>query len=199
VDELLSDPKRAAEVLGAIQNEATLRRVGQAANDRGVSVLRPASPVVNEQFPQARTCSPLILRVDAGQRDLYMREMFGPISYLIATDDTRQSITLAAETARELGAITWAAYATDTLVVDSIDEAALEAGVACSFNLTGPIYVNQAAAFSDYHVSGCNPSGNATLCDAAFVAPRFRIVQSRRPAPSAATIESKPAAASAVR
>ncbi len=39
--------------------------------------------------------------------------------------------------------------------------------------------MNQSAAFSDFHVSGANPSGNATLCDAAFVATRFRVVQSR--------------------
>jgi hypothetical protein len=41
--------------------------------------------------------------------------------------------------------------------------------------------LNFAAAYSDYHVTGMNPAGNATLTDAAFVAARFRITQSRRP------------------
>ena len=50
-----------------------------------------------------------------------------------------------------------------------------------SCNLTGGIYVNQSAAFSDYHASGCNPAANASLTDAAFVAPRFHVVQSRIP------------------
>ena len=42
--------------------------------------------------------------------------------------------------------------------------------------------LNFAAAYSDYHVTGLNPAGNASLTDLAFVAGRFRIVQSRRPA-----------------
>ncbi len=58
-----------------------------------------------------------------------------------------------------------------------------------SCNLTGQIFVNQSAAFSDFHVSGANPSGNATLCDPAFVANRFRFVQSRVPIPAPAAVE----------
>ncbi len=51
---------------------------------------------------------------------------------------------------------------------------------ALSSNLTGAVYVNQSAAFSDFHATGGNPAANATLTDGAFVASRFRIVQSRR-------------------
>ena len=57
------------------------------------------------------------------------------------------------------------------------------AGVSLSCNLTGGVFVNQSAAFSDYHVTGANPSGNACLTDSAFVANRFRAVGMRRPAP----------------
>jgi len=126
--------------------------------------------------------------------------MFGPIACVVATDSTWQSIELARESAKKLGAITWALYSTDSKVIEEVESAATDAGVPLSVNLTGQIYVNQAAAFSDYHVSGCNPSGNATLTDAAFVASRFRIVQSRRPAPatSSPTTEVKPAATAKV-
>ncbi len=55
-----------------------------------------------------------------------------------------------------------------------------DAGVSLSCNLTGNIFVNQSAAFSDYHVTGANPAGNACLTDATFVANRFRIVAVRR-------------------
>jgi hypothetical protein len=41
--------------------------------------------------------------------------------------------------------------------------------------------LNFAAAYSDVHVTGLNPAGNASLTDLAFVAGRFRITQSRRP------------------
>ena len=56
-----------------------------------------------------------------------------------------------------------------------------QAGVNLSVNLTGNIYVNQSAAFSDFHVTGANPAGNASLTDTAFVAPRFRRVMIRWP------------------
>ncbi|MCH7704999.1 MAG: phenylacetic acid degradation protein PaaN, partial [Planctomycetes bacterium] len=67
----------------------------------------------------------------------------------------------------------------DSGVIASAERALTSAGAAVSCNLTGQIFVNQSAAFSDFHVSGANPSGNATLCDAAFVTGRFRVVQSR--------------------
>lgn len=190
VNGLLGEPKRAAEILGALQNDATMKRVDTAAKEHEGVVLRPSQPVVNEQFPEARTRSPLIVKADATQHKMFMREMFGPITYIIATDDTAHSIELARKSARELGAITWAAYSTDPAILETIEEAAIDAGVQLSCNLTGQIFVNQAAAFSDYHVSGCNPSGNATLTDAAFVTPRFRVVQSRVPA--AASAEARP-------
>ena len=52
--------------------------------------------------------------------------------------------------------------------------------MALSINLIGNIFVNQSSAFSDYHVTGGNPAGNASLTDAAFVANRFRIAPVRR-------------------
>ncbi len=200
VNGLLSDPKRASEVLGALQNDATLARVDETAQASGGTVLRQTQPVAHEQFPKARTRSPLIIKADATQRNLFMREMFGPISYIIATANTQQSVELAKESAKELGAITWAAYVTHAAARQAIEDAAMEAGVPLSCNLTGGIFVNQSAAFSDYHVSGCNPSGNATLTDAAFVAPRFRVVQSRTMvAGEPAIAEPKPMAGAAAR
>jgi phenylacetic acid degradation protein paaN len=178
VNRLLSDPKRAVEVLGAIQNESTIRRIAKTA-DEGGEVLRRSEPVAHERYPQARVRSPLILKVGADRKDLYMREVFGPIVYIVQTESTAQSIELAADAARECGAITSVVYSTDADVLRQGQDALTEAGVPVSCNLTGQIFVNQAAAFSDFHVSGANPAGNATLCDAAFVVNRFRIVHTR--------------------
>ena len=188
VDWLLGDPKRGAEILGAIQNERTLERIDQARSGGG-EVLRDSAPVANETFPEARVRSPLILKVDAAQEPLYMREMFGPIVYFVATDNTQESIELAARAARELGAISGGIYSTDPQVLARAEDVLADAGVPLSCNLTGQIFVNQSAAFSDFHVSGANPSGNATLCDPAFVANRFRFVQSRVPIPAPAAVE----------
>jgi phenylacetic acid degradation protein paaN len=180
IDALLSDPQRAADVLGAIQNEKTLQRIEEFARAPG-KVLRASTAVHSDKFPQARTRTPLVLGLEARQKDVFMREAFGPIALLIRTRDTSESVALAAEAARCCGAITSAVYSTDHAVLDSARDALTLAGAAVSCNLTGQIFVNQAAAFSDFHVSGLNPAGSATLCDAAFVASRFRVVQSRIP------------------
>lgn len=179
VNWFLGDDARAAEVLGAIQNENTARRVDEAAAEGGTVLREPTAPK-NEAFPDARMRSPLILKVSASDRKLFEREMFGPIVYLIATKNTDESIRLAADIAEKNGAITAAVYSTSEDVLDRAEHALTEAGAAVSSNLTGHIYMNQAAAFSDFHVSGANPSGNATLCDAAFVSGRFRTVYARR-------------------
>ena len=175
---LLSDPNRAVDVLGAIQSDATIQRIDQASMSGG-SVLHPSEPIAHEKYEGARIRSPLILQVDAKDRNLYMREVFGPIVYIVRTENTAQSIELAATAARERGAITSLLYSTDANVLREGQDALIDAGVPVSCNLTGPIFVNQAAAFSDFHVSGANPAGNATLCDAAFVADRFRMVHTR--------------------
>ncbi len=36
--------------------------------------------------------------------------------------------------------------------------------------------MNQSASFSDFHVTGANPAGNASLTDPAFVAGRFHVI-----------------------
>jgi len=190
VDWFLGEPKRAVEVLGAIQNEATVTRIEQAKADGG-TVLRESERITNEMFENARQHSPLILKVDAEQRDLYMREMFGPIVYLIATDSTTQSIALAKECTEKHGAITCAVYSTDEKTLDQATRAMLRAGVPVSCNLTGQIYVNQSAAFSDFHVTGLNPAGNATLTDGAYVANRFACIQSRIPVKAAPQSQAK--------
>jgi hypothetical protein len=84
------------------------------------------------------------------------------------------------------GALTAGVYSTSPEVLDEVERAALDVGVHLSANLTGAVFVNQSAAFSDFHASGANPAANAVLTDGAYVANRFRIVQSRRHSPPAA-------------
>ena len=55
------------------------------------------------------------------------------------------------------------------------------AGASLACNLIG-MPINFAAAYSDFHVTGLNPAGNACLSDLAFVTNRFRIVQTKFPA-----------------
>jgi len=175
VNWMLSDQGRANEVLGAIQNESTAARIDAAAGD----VLRNGEPIEHASFDGARTRSVKIIKLKSKQREIFEQEMFGPLVYIIATDSTEQSIELASSIAREQGAISCGLYSTNNEITDKAVDAMALAGVPVSCNLTGNIWVNQSAAFSDFHVSGANPSGNATLSDAAFVVGRFNIVQCR--------------------
>ncbi|MCL1600720.1 MAG: hypothetical protein M3112_04190 [Actinomycetia bacterium] len=114
----------------------------------------------------------VVVEVD-GSSEAFGHKMFGPVIFVVKTKSTEDSTILARTAARESGAITWLAYTTDDAVLDSVIDAAVEAGVSVAFNLTGGLFVNQSAAYSDFHVTGGNAAGNASLTDPAFVARRF--------------------------
>jgi phenylacetic acid degradation protein paaN len=177
VQKLLGDPARAVEILGAVQSDATAARI-DAARKLGPAVL-DSTAIAHPAFPQARVRTPLIVRLDAKDRDKYLAEWFGPIAFVIATRDTAESLAIARDAVRDKGALTLSVYSTDDDVIDAAIDVAEDAGVALSINLTGNVYVNQSAAFSDFHGTGANPAANAALTDAAFVASRFRVVQHR--------------------
>jgi phenylacetic acid degradation protein paaN len=180
IDGLLGDDGRAADILGAIKSPDSLSRVDDAAASG--RVLSASRAITNPTFPDAVVRTPVVVAVDGADTDAYMREMFGPIVYVIATDSTAASLELARRSAVEGGALTWLVYTTDPETMQQAEDAAVEAGVSVAFNLTGALFVNQSAAFSDFHVTGANPAGNASLTDPAFVANRFRLVGVRKPA-----------------
>jgi hypothetical protein len=70
-------------------------------------------------------------------------------------------------------------YSTDADVLHKVEDTAAEAGVSLSCNLTGSVFVNQSAAYSDFHGTGANPAANTTLSDPSFVTGRFYVTQSR--------------------
>ncbi|HEM7850585.1 phenylacetic acid degradation protein PaaN [Burkholderia multivorans] len=177
VQKLTGDPARSVELIGAIQNDGVTARIDAA---RAVGrVLLDSQTLQHPAFPDARVRTPLVLQLDVADREKFTQEWFGPISFVIATDSTAQSLDLAGEIAAEHGALTLSVYSTADDVIDAAHEAAVRGGVALSINLTGGVFVNQSAAFSDFHGTGANPAANAALADAAFVANRFRVVQSR--------------------
>jgi phenylacetic acid degradation protein paaN len=176
VDRLLDDPARAQAVLGGIQNPATLKRIA-AARKLG-DVVRDSETV--EGAGSTRMATPLIVAVDSRDHEIYGEEHFGPIAFLIACKDARHAVDEAALSIFGGGAITAAIYATDETLVGWAERAFARAGANLSVNLMGNIFVNQSAAFSDFHATGANPAANAALTDAAFVTNRFRVVAVRR-------------------
>jgi acyl-CoA reductase-like NAD-dependent aldehyde dehydrogenase len=181
---IAADPKRAAPIMAAIQAASTPALIDQMAAEgaRRGRILLASSAYVHPEFPRARTRTPLLVGLDAGAGALYGEERFGPIGFVITTDDRDAALAQAAADARAGGGITAFLYSTDPQYTERAIAAYSAAGAQLTCNLTGPMPLNFAAAYSDYHVTGLNPAGNATLTDLAFVASRFRITQSRAPA-----------------
>ena len=177
VQKLLGDPARAIEILGAVVNDGVAQRIDEARNLGPIVV--DSQPIAHPQFKDARIRTPLIVKLDAKDDAKYLKEWFGPIAFVIATDGTEESLDIARRAVRDHGALTLSVYSKSPAVVDGAVAAAEDAGVALSINLTGGVFVNQSTAFSDYHGTGANPAANAALTDAAFVASRFRVVQHR--------------------
>ncbi|CAL9528545.1 N-succinylglutamate 5-semialdehyde dehydrogenase [Streptomyces sp. enrichment culture] len=183
VDGLLGDDARANALLGAIVNPDVKARLEAAA---GLGEVALASrEITNPDFPGAVVRTPVIVKLDGAKPDdeaAYMSECFGPVSFAVAVDSATDAVELLRRTVREKGAMTVGAYTTDAEVERDVQEACLEEAAQLSLNLTGGVYVNQTAAFSDFHGSGGNPAASAALCDGAFVANRFRVVEVRRDA-----------------
>ncbi|WP_033309950.1 phenylacetic acid degradation protein PaaN [Streptomyces iakyrus] len=183
VDGLLGDDARANALLGAIVNPDVKARLEAAA---GLGEVALASrEITNPDFPGAVVRTPVIVKLDGAKPDdeaAYMSECFGPVSFAVAVDSASDAVELLRRTVREKGAMTVGAYTTDAEVERDVQEACLEEAAQLSLNLTGGVYVNQTAAFSDFHGSGGNPAASAALCDGAFVANRFRVVEVRRDA-----------------
>ncbi|HZM82698.1 MAG TPA: phenylacetic acid degradation protein PaaN [Candidatus Limnocylindrales bacterium] len=175
VSALMADPTKAVELTGAIVNDEIPGRIDEA-RARG-EVLLDSAAIAHPSYPDAVVRTPLIVKTSGG----YETECFGPVSFAVPTRSTEDSVRIFRETVGAKGALTAAVYSTSPTVLDEVERAAVDVGVHLSQNLTGGVFVNQSAAFSDFHASGANPAANASLTDGAFVAGRFRIVQSRRP------------------
>ncbi|MEP5569085.1 MAG: phenylacetic acid degradation protein PaaN [Halioglobus sp.] len=156
----------------------TLDRYRELAKQHGL-LLRDSAPIDYPDFPNARTASPMIMEVTTAAREIYRDEIFGPVSFIIRGESADDCLRDATTNARECGAITSHVYSTRESFLDTAEAAYNDAGASVACNLIG-MPINFAAAYSDYHVTGLNPAGNACLADLAFVASRFRIVQSKR-------------------
>lgn len=180
INGLVDNPKAGPFVLGAVQSDRTSARVKDSETLPGKVWLKSRS-FVNPMFEKARVATPVVVEISADKKEIFSKELFGPIALLIKTKSTDQSIALAQDLAMHQGAISCGAYTTDATVREKIaDEMAL-AATPVSFNLISGIYMNQNAAFSDFHVTGGNPSGNASFTNPEFVTRRFTWVGHREP------------------
>ncbi|MGH8880110.1 MAG: phenylacetic acid degradation protein PaaN, partial [Stackebrandtia sp.] len=177
VAKLTGDDAKAVELIGALQAPVADR----VAESAGLGeVVLASRRIAHPAYPNARVHTPLLLKVPASSRKSYGTECFGPISFFVTTSGTEESLRLVREIVGEQGALTMGVYSTSDEVLEQTELTSREAAVHLSQNLTGGVFVNQTAAFSDFHASGGNPAANATLVDGAYVAGRFRVIESRR-------------------
>jgi len=176
---LAENPKMGAGTLGAIQNDITSSRVKTVEAATGNAVALASMNIVNPEFPDARTASPTVIAVDASDEKSWKHECFGPIVFVVKTESAAHSLALTANCAAELGAITCSCYSTNEAFKVEVEDAMNAVFTPVSFNFTGAAFVNQHAAFSDFHVTGGNPSGNASFTDAQYVNRRFVWVGNR--------------------
>lgn len=175
---LVDNPKAGPGTLGAIQAEATYKRTNEAKNLGGNLVL-DTKAIKNEEFADARIATPVVIEVDKSQKDIYNRECFGPVLFIVKTDSVEDSLELCKALVMEKGALTCGAYTTNQATKEMIAEEMNEAFVPVTFNFTGAGFINSHAAFSDFHLTGGNPAGNASFTNAEFVSKRFVWVGNR--------------------
>jgi phenylacetic acid degradation protein paaN len=183
LDDLAGAPRRAAAVCGALQSVNTARAVEALASqaEAAGTLVRGPKSYEHPTYPQARTITPALIRVDPRRGDdVPDGEQFGPVAFLIDCADRAAAVDHATSSIRAHGAISSYLYCTDDAAIDEVADAYADAGASLSANLVSSMPMQYAAAYSDYHVTGLNPAGNATLTDEAFVTERFRVLQDRR-------------------
>lgn len=184
IDALAANPKRAASVMGCIQSSTTLDMIAQwtvAAESGKYRLLRRSGEYNHPEADTARTATPLVLGLNLEDGIAPREEVFGPVAFVVRVPDREQAVQHAAESARRYGALTSYLYSTDEDYLQSATEAFAWSGAALTCNLIGHMPLNFSAAYSDLHVSGLNPAGNATLAEPSFIAGRFRYAQVRWP------------------
>ncbi len=175
VEKLATHPKMGPGTLGAIQSPSTFQRVADS-RESGFKIIQESLHIENPDFPKARIASPTILEVPASQFEALSTEMFGPIAYVIPVDDYKEGVAIARDLATNHGAITFASWCLDEDAQNYMIDEMGQSYTSVAFNFVGPIWANQSAGYSDFHVTGGNPAGNASLTDPEFVLKRFEIV-----------------------
>jgi len=179
VDALVYNEKMGPGTLGALHSPAVKERVDKARN-LGLTIIRDSESVSQHGFDQALSCSPLILKAESADQSIINEEWFGPISFLIPVDDISAGLRAMKQSIIKHGALTALVHLQQEQLIAEATEQLIDAGVNISFNLVGPIWVNQSAGFSDFHGTGANPAGNASFADLSFVSRRFNIIGMRR-------------------
>jgi phenylacetic acid degradation protein paaN len=169
----LSDPLLAARALGATRVEefGALVEAATASGETVVESLLFEHP----EYPRAWVRTPAVIRVAAEQSDVWRREWFGPILFLVEFASTGAALAAAAELAAAEGALLAVVETMVAGVRRAAEETFASRGTTLFADLAAAVATERDLPFGDFHGPAVNPAGNAVVCDAAFVARRFRV------------------------
>jgi len=135
LDGLLGDDARAAEILGAIQSGATMRRLARAESLPRIACASRA--VAHPRFGGARVRTPHVAILGKGDAGTYREECFGPVAYLVEVEDEREGLEEMRICLEHCGALSACVYADDADFVEETLDLAARAGVNAAANLSG--------------------------------------------------------------
>ena len=181
IDALVNNEKAGPGTLGAVQNPLTAARVAEASA-LGFEIVRSSEAIAQPGFDGSRSMSPLVLKTDTAHADVYTKEWFGPISFIVVTDTFDDSLNEVVSSVHQHGALSSLVFTTNADHMQKAEDAIVSAGAPVAFNFNSFVWVNQSAAFSDFHGTGCTPAGNATFADWQFVTNRYNVVGVRKQA-----------------
>ncbi|MFP4359340.1 MAG: aldehyde dehydrogenase family protein, partial [Alphaproteobacteria bacterium] len=164
IDDVIGDDGAVVDLLGALRSEPALGAV-RAAQPLG-RIVREARRVEAPGWPRARTLSPLVLTTDAGREQDYAEPRVAPVVFVVATDDSAESIERAVHGVQRHGAAIARVHSSNDHVLEAAVDAFAEAGVPVSCNVTG----------GDEPGATLAATGHRGLRDPDFVAGRFRVV-----------------------
>lgn len=183
IGNLVENPARAADILGAIRVPELfdeIEALRAAVNGEEVGLLRDSSRIEHPQWPAALVVSPLLLKQALSEENHFLDGVRGPVAFVAETGTTAEALACAERIMRDKGALNFSVYTDSGPLQQLAEDIAARVGVALSINFTGSLLACQTEAFSDFYATGENPSSTCSLVDAAFVARRFFVVQSRR-------------------
>jgi hypothetical protein len=121
---------------------------------KGLHILREASPYEHPPISKCahagrRLCS----RWSPSTKLSTPKSVFGPVLFIVAAEGGDAAVAEGGRISpKTRGAISCYLYSTDEAFIDRSAELYARVGANLSINLTGAMWINFAAAYSDYHV-----------------------------------------------
>lgn len=183
LNELLNQPERARELLGALVDPESGDNIRRLSSGEYGEVLRYSEVVPDADYPKARVATPLVLDVKMigdDKASAHRSEISGPVSFILEMKNIDEVIYDLRKAAVHHGYLGVALFTIERGVERAFGNLAAEVGALLTVNFTKNFYISQYAIFSDLHGSGANPSSNVIYGSPAYFYERLRLTEVRK-------------------